>query len=108
MILMGMTNRTNILFPAAGKEEIPMSKVADNCLGAEILLLRPNGKGHCSCKKENANPVLVTRGGGGTQLTANIIAESLYPQCDVDGNQYLLPNSLIDYQVDGKAKSLAN
>jgi len=44
----------------------------------------------------NANPILATRSyivhfddGDQTELTANMIAESLYSQCDPDGHQYV-------------------
>ena len=35
-------------------------------------------------------------GGKVTELTANTIAESMYTQCDADGNKYLLLNLLLD------------
>ena len=37
-------------------------------------------------------------GGEVTELTTNVIAESMYSQCDADGNKYLLLNVLVDYQ----------
>ena len=36
------------------------------------------------------------------ELTTNVIAESMYIQCDVDGNEYLVLNLLIDYWKNGK------
>ena len=42
-------------------------------------------------------------GGEITQLTTNVIAESIYTKCDVDGNEYLLLNVLVDYCKDNKA-----
>ncbi len=33
-----------------------------------------------------------------TNLTTNLIAESMYAQCDPNGNQYVLLDSLIDHQ----------
>ena len=36
-------------------------------------------------------------GGKVAELTANIIAESIYAQCDADWNEYLLLDLLIDY-----------
>ncbi len=33
-----------------------------------------------------------------TDLTANLITESMYAQCDPDGNQYVLLDSLTDYR----------
>ncbi len=53
----------------------------------------------------NANPILDTReyivtfdDGDATELTATLIAESKYAQCDPDGNQYVLLDSIIDYR----------
>ena len=45
-------------------------------------------------------------GGKITELTANILAESMYAQCDADGNEYLLLDALVDYQKDNKAISI--
>ena len=36
-------------------------------------------------------------GGKVTELTANVIAESKYTQCDADGNNYFLLDVLVDY-----------
>ncbi len=59
-----------------------------------------NPKGHA-----NSNPILDSReytvtfdNGDVTNLTANLIAESMYAQFDLDGNQYVLLDSLIDHQ----------
>ena len=41
-----------------------------------------------------------------TELTTNIIAESMYAQCDADRNEYLLLDAQIDYHKDDKAISL--
>jgi hypothetical protein len=53
----------------------------------------------------NDNPILDTRSyiinfndGDQTELTANMIAESLYLQCDPDGNQYVLLEEIVDHQ----------
>ena len=53
----------------------------------------------------NPNPILDTReytvtfdDGDVTNLTANLIAESMYAQCDLDGNQYVLLDSLTDHR----------
>ena len=55
--------------------------------------------------RANSNPILDTRehtvtfdDGDVTNLTENLIAESMYAQCDPDGNQYALLDSLIDHQ----------
>ena len=45
-------------------------------------------------------------GGKVTELTANVIAESLYTEHDVDGNEHLLLGVLADYQKDNNVISL--
>ena len=39
-------------------------------------------------------------------INCNVIAESMYAQCDADGNEYLLLNALVDYHKDDKMISL--
>ncbi len=53
----------------------------------------------------NANPILDTReytftfdDGDETALNVNLIAEAMYVQCDPDGNQYVLLDSIIDHR----------
>jgi hypothetical protein len=53
----------------------------------------------------NANLILDTReytftfnDGDETVLNANLIAEAMYAQCDLDGNQYVLLDSIIDHR----------
>ena len=53
----------------------------------------------------NANPILDTReymftfdNGNKTILNANLIAEAMYVQCNPDGNQYVLLDSIIDHR----------
>jgi hypothetical protein len=53
----------------------------------------------------NANPILDTReytftfhDGDETILNANLIAEAIYAQCNPDGNQYVLLDSIIDHR----------
>ena len=47
-------------------------------------------------------------GGKVTELTTNVIAESMYAQCDADGNEYLLLDVLVDYNKDTKAIPLTD
>ena len=54
--------------------------------------------------RANDNPILDARSyiidfddGDPTELTANMIAESLYSQCDPDGNQYVLLEDIVDH-----------
>jgi hypothetical protein len=60
--------------------------------------------------RSNTNPLLDTRtyfvefpDGTETEFAANIIAESMYAQSDLDGNQYLLLSEIIDHKSDGNA-----
>ncbi len=53
----------------------------------------------------NANPILDTReytftfnDGDETVMSANLIAEAMYAQCDPHGNQYVLLDSIIDHK----------
>ena len=65
--------------------------------------------------RSHTNPILDTRmyqvefaGGEVTELTANVIAESMNAQCNTEGNKYLLLDALVDYQKDSKAISLSD
>ena len=42
------------------------------------------------------------------ELTTNVISESMYAQCDSDGNEYLLLDELVDYWRGNKAISLTD
>ena len=42
------------------------------------------------------------------EITINDIAESMYTQCDADGNEHLLLDSLFDYHEDKKVISCAD
>jgi hypothetical protein len=107
---------TNAMDPEYGDAEVT-PKIGDNYLSAELML--PTGgvlvKGHVTARKRdwdgnpvgraNDNPILDTRSyivdfnyGYQTELTANMIAESLYLQCDPDGNQYVLLEEIVDHQ----------
>ncbi len=53
----------------------------------------------------NSDPILDTRSyiinfddGDQTKLTANLIAESLFSQCNPDGNQYVLLDEFVDHR----------
>jgi hypothetical protein len=104
------------LDPDHGNLEVT-SEMGDNSLSAEISIPRGGTlvKGHVTSRKRdkdgnpvglaNANPILNTReytftfdDGDETVLNANLIAEAMYAQCDPDGNQYVLPDSIIDHR----------
>ena len=57
--------------------------------------------------RSNQNPILNTHlsacevgfpGCKMTKLAANVIAEPMYSQCDLDGNEYLFLESFVDYK----------
>jgi hypothetical protein len=94
---------TDPIDPDHGDAEIT-PEMGDNYLSAEIMLPRGGTmvKGRVAARKRdrdgnpigltNSNPILDTRSyvvhfddGDQTKLTANMIAESLYSQCDPDG-----------------------
>jgi hypothetical protein len=63
--------------------------------------------------RAHSNPILDTRiyniefdDGDVTELTTNLIAESIYLQCDPYGNQYLLLDQLIDHRSTDRAVAL--
>ena len=114
-------------FPQLAEELEPMPEVGDHYIGAEILLPRGDqmARGHVVARSRDANgnvmgrshtnPILDTRtyqveftGGEVTELTTNVIAESMYAQCDSNGNEYLLLDALVDYLKDNKAISLSD
>jgi hypothetical protein len=93
-----------------------MPKTGDNYLSTELML--PKGsvlvKGRVTARKRdrdgnpvghaNDNPILDTRSyivkfddGDQTELTANMIAEPLYSQCDPGGNQYVLLEEIVNH-----------
>jgi hypothetical protein len=106
---------TDDIDPEYGDAEI-MPEIGDNYLSAELIL--PKGgvmvKGHVTaCKRDrngnpvghaNDNPILDTRSyiinvddGDQTELTANMIGESLYSQCDPNSNQYVLLEEIVNH-----------
>jgi len=62
--------------------------------------------------RANSNPILDTRvyevefpDGSVNDYAANILAEALYAQVDVDGNRFLLLKEIIDHKTDATALS---
>jgi hypothetical protein len=107
---------TNAMDPEYGDAEVT-PEIGDNYLSAELML--PKGgvmvKGRVTaCKHDRDgnpvgraydNPIPDIRSyiinfddGDQTELTANMIAESLYLQCDPDGNQYVLLEEIVNHQ----------
>jgi hypothetical protein len=103
----------------------PTPEVGDNYVSAEILFPRGNqmARGRVVSRKQDvsgqpigrahSNPILDTRqynvqfdDGEELELAANMIAESMYSQCDPEGNQYLLLDTFVDYRKTGKALTI--
>jgi hypothetical protein len=60
--------------------------------------------------RSNANSMLDTRtyeiefpDGRSDEFTANMIAENMYAQCDIEGRQYNIMEGIIDHRTDGHA-----
>ena len=118
--------QSNQTFSQLAVELEPMPEVGDHQIGAEILL--PKGdkiaRGHVVTRSQEANGNVMDRAhtnqildtrmyqvelivGMVTELNINVIAESMYSQCDIDGNGYLLLDMLVDYCKNNKEISLA-
>jgi hypothetical protein len=104
------------LDPDHGNLEVT-PEVGDNYLNAEISVLRGGTllKGHVTTWKQdkdgnpvrlaNANPILDMReytvtfhDGDEAVMSTNLIAEAMHAQCDPNGNQYILLDSIIDHK----------
>ena len=109
-------------FSQLAEELEPMSEAGDQYIEAEIMFPRRDemARDHVVTQSHDAsgnimgaaqaNPIMDTRlyqvefiGFEVTELTANVIAESMYAQCDADKNEYLLLDVLVDYLKDNKA-----
>ena len=92
-------------------------ELGDNYIGAKILIPRGGvlSRGRVTRRKRDADgnpigrshnsPALDTRSyivefddNDQAELTANLIAESMYAQCDPDGNQYLILADIVDHR----------
>ena len=99
----------------------------DLYLNAEVLLPRGDGlrTGKVRQRKRDAdgelrglannNPIRDTRtyevkflDGQVTEYAANVIAENMWSQCDIEGNQMLLMQAIMDYKTDGHAVTHAD
>ena len=104
------------ILPQLAEQLEPMPELGDHYIGVEILLSRGDkrARGHVvvqSCNasgnmmgRAHANSIMDTSvyqvefvGGKAIELTGNIIAESMYIQCNTDRNEYLLLDVLDDY-----------
>jgi hypothetical protein len=117
---------TDPIDPDHGNAEIT-PEMGDNYLSDEIMLPRGGTmvKGRAAARKRdrngnpiglaNSNPILDTRSyvvhfddGDQTELTANMIAESLYFQCDPDGHEYILLDEIVNHIRTDSAIILAD
>jgi Reverse transcriptase (RNA-dependent DNA polymerase) len=99
----------------------------DHYVGAKVMLpvggdmltgkvkARSRTKDGCIVGRAHNNPILDTRlydvefpDGHVSEYTANVIAENMYAQCDAQGNQLLLMNSIVDHQKTDKAVDFAD
>jgi len=116
--------------PSLGVDvELPMPEAGDNYVNASLMLPHGNSlaRGTVISQKRdargspignantNANPIMDLRvyhvafdDGDVCELTANIIAESMYASCDADGNEYILVDSFVDYKRNSKAVTKDN
>ena len=95
----------------------PTPEVEDSYVNTKVMLPRGDSmtRGRVIHRKRDAdgnlvgrsndNPILDTQeyevefaNGEVTELTGNMIVEAMYAQCDNDGNEYVLLNSLVDYR----------
>ena len=102
-------------------------EVFDNYLGAEVALSRGDviSTGKVVGRKReldgsvkgkaNRNPILDTRtyrvefpDGAEAEYSANTIAENMWAQCDLEGKQHILMDSIIDHSTDGHAVKKAD
>ena len=113
--------------PAPDADEEPTPELGDLHLNAKVLLPRRDGKltGRVIGRKrdalgnpigvENANPILDARvhrvefpDGDVSEHAANVIAENVWSQCDMEGNQNLLLDCFVDCKKDGHAVEFAD
>ena len=108
-------------------QDEPTPITYDTYIGAEVVLPTGNDMVSGTVKsrvkdfegqpigKADKNPILDTRvynvefsDGEVAELGANIIAECMYAQCDIEGNQYRLKDHIVDHRKDGQAVSKDN
>ena len=97
--------------------EIPTPEAQDNCVGVSLELplgddvaqgnvtKRARGNDGNVIGRAHDNPILDTRkyivafeDGEEAELSANATAQSMYAQCDPEGNQYVSFGSIVDYR----------
>ena len=113
--------------PAPSPDLDPTPDATDNFINANVLLPRGDtfARGRVVGRKRDAygrelgnahsNPILDTRhymvefaDGEVTELTANVIAQSMYEMCDENGDHVLLLDAICDHQKNDTAMSLVD
>ena len=109
------------------QEEVSIPKETDQYPDGEMMLPIGNqlGRGNIVAQKRDANgnvngtthtnPIQDTKlyqvefpRSKNTELTTNVIEESVYAQCDAEGNQHLFLDLLVDHLNDGRPISLTD
>ena len=102
-------------------------EATENYFGAEIIISNGDTVAQGSVRRRNrdvegnaivisnSNPILDTRtyemefkDGIMSNYSANVIVESMYAQCDEEGQQYLLFGSILYHNIDGHDLSVAD
>ena len=107
--------------------EVPMTELNDNDVNNSVML--PRGNSYTRWKaiqrkidadgnafeRTNNNPILDMReycvyfyNGEVSELTENLIAESMYTACDYSVNEYMMMDSIVNHQNSDKAVSVYN
>jgi hypothetical protein len=108
------------------REDIP-DNAYDTYIGAEVMLQKSDAVTATTVKrrtldgfgnatgKTNTNPILDSRlysvefaDGTEAEYSANAIAENMWAQCDIDGNQYRLMEAIVDHKFDEDAVKRAD
>ncbi len=116
-------DQNDMTFADLDEEVTP--EAGDEYVHASVMLRRGNQMMHGTVKArkrdpdgnpigcQSDNPILDNQlydvkfpDGEVTPLTANVIAQAMYAQCDVDRNEYLLLDSFVDLQEDHTTISL--
>jgi hypothetical protein len=112
----GKSHQTNV-HSSGINVSLPTLEFSDNYIHSSVMLPRGNSFAQgtvIGCKwdahgnaidRTNNNPILDSRvycvefdDGNASELTANIIPESMYALCNKDGNKYLLMDTFVDHK----------
>ena len=89
---------SDVLLPYRGKYQT--GKVTHRKRDADGNL---KGKAHRHAQCDTREYVVTFPDGAEAEYSANVIAENMYAQCDLDGNQYLLLKAIVDSRTDSSA-----